>query len=216
MIAGIMVQFTAPAATIAYLDRSVWEANVVNTIEIDYEDPIATGGAGTILYDTAAGFSRSGVQVVGTTGSGYFLHGYRAGATQPWYNWGTGAILMSQPVQGDVVVRVNYTGGPTAIGLYLMTGTPTGSPVTVTVNGTDQYVVQTNSNPTPAWWGIAGTTPISYAEFRTSPGATIELDMLSTGQSIAPVTDTPELPSFLMCAVGLFTAGWYRFPRKSD
>jgi len=208
-----MIQSTASAALIPYLDRAAWESTVSNRTEIDYEDPVAAGAAGQIMYNDVNGFSRSGIRVVGYTGSTFELRGIRASAAQPWYSWSTGAILVSQPTAGDVSVRITYTGGPTAIGLYLMTGNPYAAPVTILVNGTDSYVVQTQNNPTPTWWGIAGATPITFAEFRPSSGTTLELDVLSMGLT-APAADVAEPATFIMCAAGLLFAGRLRFRSK--
>lgn len=209
LMAAVAATVPARAAVLTSATYNEWLTQVTSPATFDYEG--AAVGA-NVLYNNAGGVSGAGMQVVGITDAIYYLAGVHGTAsTQTYYYYGTGAILKATDVTtGTQRLRVNYTGAPTAIGAYVMTANPSAGSIHITVNGTATYTVSTQPS-VPTWWGIAGSEPITYAEFRTfTPGGIAMIDRVSRGTTAESPSEIPEPATILLCGSALVAFGLWR------
>ncbi|HUS06131.1 MAG TPA: hypothetical protein VMZ52_07545 [Bryobacteraceae bacterium] len=196
---------TCFGTTVTFVDRATWLGASTSVTTIDFSGP----AAGTAVdYSTSSGLTVSGVQFLGIfSATGYSLSNVFANASQPWYDWGSGAILRGDDYSATYTRSIRAylpSGGATSLGVDLMTGNTNGGTYTVRVNGTTDYLVPTFARPTRAFFGISSDTPITRIDFINPVNTYSVIDNFSFGSAAAPAAaETPEVATMLLCATGL-------------
>jgi len=173
---------------------------------IDFE------GIGATTYNNAAGLTLKGVQFIGTQGTGFGLQIFDT-SISPFFDFGTkSALAITRNVNGPApTFHIVLPAAITAFGFNIMTASPNGLSVAITVAG-NTYTPPTFGRPTPAFFGAtldAPVTTIDIMPIGTQPdGSTyVFLDNFSFGTATTQITppppDVPEVATLLMIGTGL-------------
>jgi hypothetical protein len=220
-LAALVWNVTPAYSTVlnTYTDLASWQAATSGVLTADFETSTPYNTAtGVSAYPNVDFIGYSSVpsfwlQVVNTTGS-------------PFWDFGSGNALMqdmNRPTAGSPplpFIHVVFSAPVTAFGSDLFTTSPTALNFAVTVQGT-QYIVNTFTKPTRAFWGVTTDTPISFADFTvqgTNPtgGTEAFLDNFryGTAQAGPPPPDAPEAATLVMIGSGLIGLAYMRKRNK--
>jgi hypothetical protein len=195
------------ATPVTFADRSLWLSSVANPVTATFDGP-PPGQSRT--YNSAAGLVIGDLRFVGYfSPTAYYLEVANPSATQPWYDWGSGAILRTDYYFPTYERRIKVdllAAGTTAFGTDLMMGGVPGSPMTVRVNGIDTYEVETFARPGRSFFGLISETPITTVEFiHTIADSYPMIDNFSYGTaSIAdPASAVPEPGTATLALTGI-------------
>ena len=182
-----------------YSVQANWLAALTGQQALDFSG-LATGSlpggvsllAGTIIFTA----SNNTLQAVDT-------------GLSPYFNFGTGIALSiyNDRMSGGPApnIHVVLPAGVTAFGLNLFTGSPNGMSVSVAAGGST-FTVPTFGQPTPAFFGLTSSTPITSVDLTVlgtafNGGTWGFIDNFSFGT--AATTDTPEIASKVLIGSGL-------------
>lgn len=230
------------AATLITNDRGEWLTDVTDLISLNFSTfgggvaaPFTAGNTvqpgNLAFYNSMNGYWNSNFQVVGFQNSNYFLGQTLATSSQTWYNWGSGAIMISDTKNAlnAISMRVTFrTGGVAtpvnAFGFALGLGGEGGASGTITVTPQGmgaQTVTTLNQASGLTFFGVSSDTQtFGYADITIStPNRFIILDNLEQGVYNAPVpppppppdpTETPDPATLLCVGTGLACLGYLR------
>jgi hypothetical protein len=230
------------AATLITNDRGEWVTDVSSLVNLNFST-FGSGNSGGFtvgntvqpgnmaFYNNMNGYFNNSFQVVGFQNSNNFLLQTLASASQPWNNWGSGAVLFSDTknASNTVSMRVTFrTGGlatpVNAFGFALGLGGEGGAAgtITVTPQGLGPQTVTTFDQSTGLrFFGVSSDTQtFGFADITiTTPNRYIVLDSLEQGVYTAPVgppppppdpTETPDPATLLCVGTGLAYLGYMR------
>jgi len=236
------------AATLITNDRGEWLTDVTGLLSLNF-DTFASGASGgfsagntvlpgnTAFYNNMSGYFNNNFQVVGQQNSNYYLMQLLAAPAQTWYQWGSGAILISETKSAfnTVSLRVNFRSGgvPTqvsAFGFALGLGGDGGNAgtITVTPQGLGAQTVTTfNQASGLRFFGVSSDTQtFGYADITIAdPNRYIVLDSVEQGVYTASTpppppppdpTETPDAATLLCVGSGLAYLGYLRRSRTVE
>ncbi len=227
------------AATLITNDRGEWLTGVSSLVSLNFDTFAsgATGGAFTVgntvqpgnmaFYNNMSGYFNNSFQVVGQHNAGYVLLQNLASPSQTWYNWDSGAILVSDTknVSNTISMRVTFRSGGVAtpvnaFGFALGLGGEGGGSgtITVTPQGLGPQTVTTfNQASGLQFFGVSSDSQsFGYADITISAlNRFIVLDSLEQGSFTAPPpppdpTETPDAATLLCVGSGLAYLGYLR------
>lgn len=219
------------AATLITNDRGEWLANVSNLVSLNF-DSYSGGNSGGFtvggvlqpgnqtFYNSMNGYFNNSFQVVGQQNANFFLMQLMPSGTQPWFNWGSGALLFSdtKSTNNTISMRVTFRSGGTAtpvnaFGFALGLGGEGGTSgtVTVTPQGLGAQTVTTfNQASGLRFFGVTSSTQtFGFADITISTvNRYIVLDSVEQGVFTAPAAPPPPPdPSEVPDAATLFCVG---------
>jgi hypothetical protein len=230
------------AATLITNDRGEWLTDVTSLVSLNF-DTFSSGASGGFtvgntvqpgnlaFYNNMNGYFNSNFQIVGQQNSNNFLLQTLATPAQTWYNWGSGAILISDTknASNTVSMRVTFRSGGVAtpvsafgFGLGLGGNGGTSGTITVTPEGLGPQTVTTfNQSSGLRFFGVSSDTQtFGYADITiTTPDRFIVLDSIDQGVFNTPVpppppppdpTETPDAATLLCVGTGLAYLGYLR------
>jgi hypothetical protein len=212
---ALMVTPAYSTTITTYSSLASWQAAASGLQTINF-DGIAPAGSYT-TYPAISGYSQSGVQFIGLTGS---TIGIMDTTAYTWANFGTngaGFALASTPS-----FRIILPAGVTAFGINLFNSSDAPSSYAATVLGTP-FTAPTFNQPTLAFFGVTSDTPIPSVDLTLSGGGGqygfFDNFQWGTAQATGQV---PEAGTFLLIGSGLIgltifrKRGNRRKPRASD
>jgi len=224
---GILCVLPAGAAFVPYSDLALWQqVTTLSATTIDFSTlGVPVGGQSSSTLSLVI----DGVTFTSPTPTEGKVLVVNASSGQPWYNWGTAAIL--RPENDGWHVKANWTTSVTAfaalMGITKMDGgVPVTSQMDVKVrSGTTivwEQTLVTSARPTLTFFGIVATEGETFDSVTFQPAegnlTTAYLDDVRRGAYNAPVvepppsSDTPELGTGLLSLCGgiLLAAGGFR------
>jgi hypothetical protein len=190
----------AGATSMLYTDRTTWETATTGLVTITFEGLATPSIPGN--YSTASGLTLNGVQFTALTPpNNYYLYAEDALGSAN-YQWNSGDLLMGPNVAwgGGYLLATLPSGGVQSVGTDLMTHTPFGASVVVTLSTGEQFTINTSSNPTRTFAGFTSDTPITSMQFKPNNGFSL-IDNFSYGS----VGETPEVDTALLAGAGLLS-----------
>jgi hypothetical protein len=203
----VLASMAAPAGatSILYTDRTTWEAATSGLVTITFEGLATSSTPGN--YSTSSGLTLNGVQFTALTPpDSFFLYTEDALGSSN-YQWNSGDLLMGPNAGwgGGYILATLPSGGVQSVGTDLMTHTPFGASVTVTLSTGEEFTINTFSNPTRAFAGFTSDTPITWIQFTPGSGFSL-IDNFSYGSAPAdPVGETPEAETAVLAGAGLLS-----------
>lgn len=204
------------ATTITYSDRATWTSAV--TVLSNFDSGSGTTVGGYTAFNTSAGLIVTDLQIIGYNNAGYDLTRNNASATQPWFDWGTGAILRTgdKTATNTVYARINFTTPVSAFGFDF--GSPGGSrSVTVDPDGLSSSTVNTLLKSSGfTFWGVASDTQtFSFVNiYLNTANDHLALDNISRGSYAAaepPPAETAEPGTLLLFTMGASLIAFARY-----
>jgi hypothetical protein len=200
-----------------FSDRTSFNAASENLIPLTFDS--VTGGymppaVGTVLnVPGMAGLTVAGVNIkhyIGAGERGFYV--VNANGAQPWYNWGSGAMVRGDDAgpTGESRWVISLPVGITAVGIDLGLSDGTGT-YTVRVNGSalSGVSIAVGQRPLKSFFGYTSDTAINLIEFIAPNNVAPALDNLSIGAMAAtgggpepplPGGEVPEASTMLMVA----------------
>lgn len=180
------------ATITTYSDRATWTGNITPVIIIDFEGIAPIGTAADL--STPAGIDINGIKFTGIYSATVYSLRVANLPTVPGYNWGSGAVMLGDEYYNKFERKIHVI-LPTpiyAFGVDVMAGSTQGVPLTVRINGSTNYLVNTFAAPRRGFFGIISDTPITTIDIVNTPGTIPIIDNFTTAILGAPQPPTPR------------------------
>ncbi|MCZ2149488.1 MAG: hypothetical protein LC126_17155 [Bryobacterales bacterium] len=199
----------APAATLTYTDRAIWNSAVTNRTDVNF-DSLSNGSYGSLTFGTAP-------DQVNLAGLGVVWMAVGSG----WGPAGSGSYLIADDFgTGRRGLNVTHTSGlDTAFGVNLWTFDDQAQPIEIKVYSVGQpsspaiYSVNTLSTSNPAiFFGYTSDDKIDHIEITTTGvrkgdvhpyAGRVVLDNYSWGISASQEQETPEATTIGYLTIGI-------------
>ncbi|MCX6638503.1 MAG: hypothetical protein NT090_25900 [Acidobacteria bacterium] len=217
---AILSVLPAGATLETYTTLTEWQAVATQAgATIDFTSLAPNPGNVSAMYVTLV------IGGVTFTSPSDWVQVYNASSSQPYYDWGTGAILRSNKdtlgaLKAALATPVTAFAALMGINKENPPGTYISSQMDVKVRSGDTVVWEqtlvTSAHPTPTLFGIVSTNPLetfdSVTFTPTENYAFVDDVMLGAYQEPPPPGDTPELGTGVLSLCGgiLLAAGGFR------